>query len=158
MNLGWLKDLTKPFSTTLNAVAERLALRIGRRKPNLYVHFDPVQTVWCIAQSAQRGGSPVEYMHVVFWADLNHDDPKQTLVIVNAYPEGTQPEMETISKFSIPPGSIVHEQLSAIVLPFVAKKGEPWIGKFILVDQFDRTYKTKKIKFKWVGPVENRVP
>jgi hypothetical protein len=155
MNLGWLTDFTKPFSTTLNAVAERLALRIGRRKPRLYVHFDSIQTVWTIAHGGQPSGSAVEFMHVVFWADLNHDDPKQTLVIVNGYPEGTQPEMQSMSKFAIPPGSIVHEQLSAIVLPIKAKKGEPWIGKFILVDQFERKFKTKKIKFKWVGPVES---
>jgi hypothetical protein len=138
----------------LNAIAERLSLRIGRRKPNLYVHFNPVQTIWCIAQMGQRNGPPIELMQTVFWADLNHDDPKQTLVIVNAYPEGTEPEMSTISKFAIPPGEMVNEQLTAMVLPIKGKKGEPWIGKFILVDQFNRKYKTKRIKFKWAGPVE----
>jgi hypothetical protein len=88
LNFGWLADFTKPFSTTWNAVAVRLALRIGRRKPTLYVHFNSVQTVWCIAQTPQSSGPAIEYMHTVFWADLNHDDPKQTLIIVNAYPKG----------------------------------------------------------------------
>jgi hypothetical protein len=68
----------------LNAVAERLVLRIGRRKPNLYVHFNPVQTIWCIAQMAQQSGPAIELMQIVFWADLNLDDPKQTLIIVKA--------------------------------------------------------------------------
>ena len=93
-------------------------------------------------------------MHVIFWADLNHDDPKQTLVIVNGYPEGTRPEIQSMTKFAIPPGTMVHEQLSAIVLPVKVKTGEPWIGKFVLVDQFERKFKTKNIKFKWVGQLD----
>jgi hypothetical protein len=66
--------------------------------------------------------------------------------------------MNTISKFAIPPGAMVNEQLTAIVLPIKGKKGQPWKGRFVLVDQFERKYKTKKIKFKWVGRVENNAP
>jgi hypothetical protein len=107
--------------------------------------------LWCIAQQGQRDGSLKDMMQAMFWADFNHDDPKLTLVIVDAYPQGTRPQIGMITKFAVPPNKIVQQQVAAIVLPIIAKKGKPWVGRFILVDQFQRKYKTKKMSFRWAG-------
>ena len=151
MDFSWLSNLTKPFSSLLNPVAERIGNWLGRRKPHLFVHFNPTQMLWCIAQQGQQDGSFKEMMQAMFWADFNHDDPKATLVIVDAYPKGTHPQLGMIGKFAIPPNKIVQQQVAAIVLPIKAKKEQPWIGRFILVDQFQRKYKTKKMSFRWAG-------
>jgi hypothetical protein len=89
-------------------------------------------------------------MQAMFWADFSHDDPKQTLVIIDAYPDGTHPQIGMF-KFAIPPGKLVQEQVASFVLPVKAKKGEPWTGRFVLVDQFQRKYRTKKVTLRWVG-------
>lgn len=68
-------------------------------------------------------------MQVMFWADVTHDDPKQTLVIVDAYPVGTKALIGLVGKFAIPPGTLVHERVAAFVLPIVAEPGKPWTGE-----------------------------
>lgn len=152
MNWGWLGDLIRPFSSLLNPVAERMGSRLGRRRPRLYIHFNPTQMLWCIARQAQRDGTVVEMMQAMFWADFNHDDEKQTLVITEAYPQGTHPQFGIIEKFAIPPGRMVRQQVAAFVLPTKGKKERPWTGRFVVVDQFQRRYRTKKAAFRWVGP------
>lgn len=152
MNLSWLSNLTKPFSSLLNPIAERIGDWLGRRKPHLYLHVQPATSMWSIAPQPQRDGSSLELMHVVFCGGFNHDDRKQTLVITSAYPEGTEPKFRMIENLSIPPETIVNERVDALVLPVRAKKEKPWTGRFILVDQFQRKYKTKKITFQWAGP------
>jgi hypothetical protein len=146
VNLAWLENLTKPFSQLLNPLLERIGNRLGRRKPHLYVHVNVMQAIWCIAKNGD-----VEIMQAVFWAEFNHDDPKQTLVIMDAYPVGTRPQISATSKFSVGPGQIVTEQIGAYVLPIKGERGKPWSGRFILVDQFHRKHKTQKITLKWVG-------
>jgi hypothetical protein len=151
VNLVWLENLTKPFASLLNPIAERIGNWFGRRKPHLYVHFNINQTVWGIAQQGQRNGSSTEMMQVVFWADFNHDDPKETLIITDAYPCGTRPQIGMMDSFAVPPKQVVHHQIAAFVLPIKADKGKPWSGQFILIDQFQRKHRTKKITFQWVG-------
>lgn len=151
VELTWLSNLTKPFSSLLNPMAERIGNWIGRRKPRLYVHFNPSQMLWCIARQGQADGSFTEMMQAMFWADFNHDDPKETLVITDAYPDGTHPQLGMMVKFAIPPGEIVHEHVAAFVLPIKAEKGKAWRGRFVLLDQFQRKYKTKKVTFRWAG-------
>jgi hypothetical protein len=143
---GLIKTLTAPLA----AIAERMAQRIRRRKPNLYIHFKLNSVVWCIAQQPQKQGPPREMMQIVFWANFNHDDPTQTLVITSAYPQGTTPHVGVMT-FTIPPETMVNEQVLAIVSPIVGEKGKDWTGKIVLVDHFQREYQTKKITFKWVG-------
>jgi len=89
-------------------------------------------------------------MQLVFWADINHADDKQTLLIMGAYPDGTQPQMNT-THFKIPPSAVVYEQISAFVLPIKGERGQPWRSRFILIDQFHRKYRTQEIAFRWVG-------
>ena len=153
MDLNWLSNLTKPFSSLLNPIAERIGNWIGRRKPRLYVHFNHNQILWDIAKQTQRDGKFIEMMQVIFWADFNHDDQRETLVITNAYPKGTKPQIGMIGNFAIPPRQIVRQQVAVFVLPIKGEKGRPWVGRFVLVDQFQRKYKTKKVAFRWMGPL-----
>jgi hypothetical protein len=72
-HVGWLKA----FTGFLKTVFDRLALRFGRRKPNLYVHFQPGTCIWCIANQGSLAGPSAEYMQVMFSAGFTHDDPNQ---------------------------------------------------------------------------------
>jgi hypothetical protein len=107
--------------------------------------------VWGITRRAERDGTFTEMMQAMFWADFNHDDQRDTLVITQAYPQGTRPQMGII-KFAIPPGQMVREQIASFVLPVKGTKERPWVGRFVLVDQFRRKYRTKKAAFRWIGP------
>jgi len=91
-------------------------------------------------------------MQVVCHANLTHDDPKIALIITDAYPVGTTTQVRAMTEFKIPPHAMVKQQIVSIAGPMIAKKGSPWTGKIVLVDQFLRKYKTRKNTFKWVGP------
>ena len=151
-HLSWLSNLTKALAALLKAIAERVALWVERRKPKLYVHFNLGTLIWCIAHQQQRQGPPLEMMQVTFWAGFNHDDPKQTLVITDAYPKGTTPQLAMLDRFKIPPQTIVKEQVTTFVVPVAGEKGKAWTGRIVLVDQFQRKHKTKKATFHWAGP------
>lgn len=145
-HVGWIKSL----GGLLKAGFDRVAHWLGRRKPKLYVHFQPGTSIWCIAHSGP-GPSATEYMHLVCSANITHDDLKQAMVIVDAYPVGATSQVKAMQDFTIPPQEMVKEQIVAIVGPVVGKKGKPWTGKIVLVDQFLRKHKTEKVTFKWVG-------
>jgi len=149
---SWLSKLTELLAALLKAAADRVAPWIERRKPKLYVHPILGNMLWCIAQQPRKDGPPLEMMQITFWAHINHDDSKQALVIVDAYPVGTKPQITAMQKFKIPPGAMVKEQVSAFVVPILAEQGKPWTGRIVLVDQFQRKYKTKKMTFEWAGP------
>jgi len=91
-------------------------------------------------------------MQATFSAHFNHDDPKETIVIIDAYPKGTPAQTGLINKFTVPANEIVQREVVAIVSPVRAKKGMPWVGRFVLVDQFQRRYRTKKMTFRWIAP------
>jgi hypothetical protein len=146
-HVSWVKSL----SGLLKAGFDRIALWIGRRKPKLYVHFQPGTSLWCIAHSGP-GPSAIEYMQVICSASLTHDDHTQAMIIVDAYPVGTTSQVRALQEFTIPPHVMVKEQITAIVGPVVGKKGKPWTGKLILVDQFLRKHKTQNVTLRWVGP------
>lgn len=146
---SWAK-LWKVLPEFVADLLERAGHLLKRRKPNLYVHISVESPLWCIAGEQ---GSKNEMMQIMFSADFNHDDPKQTLVIVNAYPKGKREQKVSFpNQFVIPPCQIVSEQVAAWVIPLLATPGNNWRGRFILVDQFKRKHKTEKIVFRWAGP------
>jgi len=146
-------ELSKPILSLADPVLARVGKWLGYQKPHLYVHFQLRQLVWCIATESQQNGPPKEYMQAVFWADLNHDSD-EPLVIMSAFPDGTTPQLATATRLVIPPRQIVHSQILAIALPIRGKKGVDWRGRFVLLDQFRRKYKTQRATFRWVGPSE----
>jgi hypothetical protein len=158
MDLGWLGNLTKPFGSLLNPLAERVGNWLGRRKPRLYVHPVPAQSIWCIARQAGASSTPNEMMQITFWADLNHDDEKSALVITDAYPEGTKSQIGMVGRLTIPPHTIVHSQIAAFVQPIKGERGRAFETKFVLVDQFHLKHRTQKIVFRWVGPQQPTAP
>lgn len=152
MDWSWLGNLTKPFANVLNPITERLGKWLGGRKPRLHVHFHPIQLVWSVGNEMQVDGSMLETMHVHAAADLTHDDDKQTLLIVDVHPEGTQNRLPGMSQFRIGPREMLsHLQIVSIAFPVIGTKGQPWTGRLILVDQFERKYKTKKATYRWSG-------
>ena len=44
-----------------------------------------------------------------------------------------------------------HQRLDALVNPITGKRGQDLVTRLVLVDQFQRKYKTEKIRFRWVG-------
>jgi hypothetical protein len=151
MDLSWLGNLTKPFSSLLKPPAERIGKWLGRRKPRLFIHPNLGQSLWCITGQAGTNDPTTELMQIVFWAEITHDDDKQTLVIMDAYPDGTHSQLNSMTQFRIPPSTLVHEQISAFVLPIKGERGRPYKSRFVLIDQFHRKYKTQELVFRWVG-------
>jgi hypothetical protein len=145
-HVGWLKA----FNGVWKAFFDRLALWVSRRRPKLYVHFQPGTNIWCTANSGP-GPNPPEYMQVVCQVTITHDDPQNSLIIIDAYPVGTKTQVQALSEIKIPPHTMVKERIVSIVAPMIGEKGKPWTGKMVLVDQFLRKYKTGKMTFKWAG-------
>jgi hypothetical protein len=146
-HVSWIKSL----GGVLKAVFDRLAVAIGRRKAKLFVHFQPGTSIWCIATSGP-GLPSIEYMQIVCRASFAHDDLKEPLVIIDAYPAGTAPEVKAMEPFTIQSQELVQEQIVAIVAPVIGEKGHSWTGRIVFVDQYLRKHKTQKSTFKWVGP------
>ena len=71
MVLEWLDNLTKPFVTALNPLAERIGNFLGHRKPRLFIHPEPMQCVWCIANQGTT-----EMIQLLLFAGFTQDDPK----------------------------------------------------------------------------------
>jgi hypothetical protein len=84
-------------------------------------------------------------------ADFTHDGPREALIIVNAYPEGSK-AWHPFEKFDIPTHHLIEEHPSIFANPVVGQKGKDWTGRIIFVDQFGRKYKSPKHTFKWAGP------
>jgi hypothetical protein len=148
----WLEPITKPIGNILEPVTKRIGGFLGHPKPRLYVHFSKRQLAWCIA----GGNGQLEMMQVVCTAEIAHDDPHQTLIILDSYPNGARSEMgTTATHFVIPPETVVRETFASFSTPVIGKKGQPWTGRLVLVDQFKRKYKTERVTFQWAGAPPN---
>ena len=141
---------TRPLDVISNAVSGRLEILL-KRKPRLYVNFHPMMGLWCLAFSGEARA-----MQVCFMADFSHDDPDQTLLLIDAYIKGTKPWIRFDEPIKIPPGQLVRSNYveDIMVTPIIAPVGKNWTGRIIFIDQYHRRYKTKKFEFKWTGPME----
>lgn len=118
----------------------------------MYAHVAPASSFWCIGYAGDAKDGANQFMQTVFQAEFTHDDDKQALVIMNAYPEGTETKFAALTPFNIPPRTLVSQQVSAFVQPISPRPGETFECRYILVDQFHRKYRTQRIVFKWAGP------
>lgn len=145
---------TKPLAAISDAIAERLRL-LFRRKPKLHVHFHPTTGLWCLAS---QGGKKI--MQVGFVADFTHDDPRQTIILVDAFPEGTRSELQLFDYITIPPEELVKvgHHIWRMVTPVVGEEGKNWKGRIVLVDQGKRKYKSMEFEFIWVGGKSTAAP
>jgi len=106
-----------------------------------------MECIWCISND----GNPNAKMQVITWADLNHDDDTQTVIITDIYAEGTASHIIPVHSLAIPPHRMVHNQLACFVTPVTGTRGQRLVTRLVLVDQFKRKYKTEKISFRWIG-------
>lgn len=138
----------KPLAAVSNAIANRLKLRF-RRKPKLHVHFHPATGLWCLARQAHK-----EIMQIGFVADLTHDDPNQTVILMDAFPEGARSELPFFDYITIPPEEWIKpgRHIWMMVTPVLAEKGRNWKGRIVFVDQWKRKYKSEEeFEFLWMG-------
>jgi hypothetical protein len=146
---------TKPLSVASNSIAERLELRL-RRKPTLHIHFHPMTGLWCLAH---RGDMKI--MQIGFMADFTRDDPRQTIILMDSFPEGARSELPFQNYIEIPPEEIVTPQYQVwmMVTPVVGTEGKNWKGRIVFVDQWKRKYKSKeKFEFTWVSGKNSAPP
>lgn len=141
---------TRPFDVISNALSGRLEILL-KRKPRLFVNFHPLMELWCIAFAGDK-----KVMQVCFMADFSHDDPKQTLLLIEARLKGTKPWMRFDEPIRIPPGQLVRSKYveDFYVMPMIGTPGKNWTGRIIFKDQFHRPYKSGKFEFVWTGPTE----
>lgn len=147
----WIKTiaeaLKKPIELISTPIAEHIAAWL-KRKPQLHVHFRPYTCFWCIAKEGQ-----IPVMQLVFSADFSHDEPKEHIVLVNAYVKGAETRYPFDRVIIAPHVLAMDRHLATFVFPVVGKAGHDWRGRLILIDQHERKYNTKKVTFKWVGSV-----
>jgi len=139
-----VETLLKPFAIITTPIAERIASWL-KRKPKLHVNFHPIACVWCIAKNREE-----PLMQVRFAADLTHDDPKESLIIVDAHPDGTKLVLP-FDKISVPPHNLREVLVAVFVQPVLQVKGKDWTGRIIFIDQFGRKYKTQKHTFRGIS-------
>jgi hypothetical protein len=142
-----VEPFTKPLGVVSNAVSKRLEILL-KRKPRLYVNFHPTTSLWCLIPAGDE-----RIMEVTFTADFTHDDPDQTVLLIEAFLEGTKPKFHFDEPIDIDPEELVTSEcpISLMVTPVVGEEGKNWTGRVIFIDQLHRTYKTKKVEFKWAG-------
>ena len=138
---------TKPLGVVSDAVSKRLAILL-KRKPRLYVNFHPTTSLWCLARTGDE-----RIMQMMFMADFTHDDPDQTVILIEAYLRGTKPKFHFDETIDIDPEELVTPKYNVhfMVTPVIGEEGKNWTGRVIFIDQLHRTYKTKKVEFKWAG-------
>ncbi|MGD1216199.1 MAG: hypothetical protein ABR861_14565 [Terriglobales bacterium] len=142
---------TRPLDVISNAVSGRLEILL-KRKPRLYVNFHPMSAFWCLAFA----GGEKKAMQMSFMADFSHDDPGQTILLIDAYIKGTKPWIKFDEPIDIAPEELVtpEYQVHFMITPIIAPVGKNWTGRIIFIDQWHRRYRTKKFEFVWTGPTE----
>jgi len=106
-------------------------------------------SVWCIALAGTE-----KWMQVGFSADFTHDDPEQTLILIDAFPEGTRTAHPFREHIEIAPSELVtpEYQVWMMVKPVVSEEGKNWTTRIVFVDQLKRRYKSQRVEFTWAGP------
>jgi hypothetical protein len=140
----------RPLDVVSNALSGRLEILL-KRKPRLFVNFHPMSAFWCLAFSGKQRA-----MQVSFMADFSHDDPEQTILLIDAYLKGAKPWLRFDEPIDVAPEELVTPkyQVHFMVTPIIAPVGKNWTGRIIFIDQWHRRYKTKKFEFVWMGPTE----
>jgi len=129
---------------------------VRRRKPKIHVVYQLSQCIWCIGGQMQPKGGMKKMMQIVFWANFTTDSD-EPLVILEAYPENTTPQLSSFPS-RIEPKKLNRFMIAAFVLPILGVEGEPLRTRFILKDQYGRVYRTPATEFRFVDSGLDRVP
>jgi hypothetical protein len=127
-----------------------------RRKPKLNIVYVIGQCIWSIGGRMESDGKMKKMMQINFWAIFT-SDADEPLVILEAFPEGSEPQMSTFTHTLIPN----HPQrmmISAFVLPIMGTPGQALRTRFVLKDQYGRVYYTPKTNFRWVSSGVEKTP
>jgi hypothetical protein len=145
-----VETLLKPFTLILNPVAERIGNWL-KRKPKLHIYAHPQTRIWCYAWDG--GEKPM--MQARFDADITNDSHDESIIILDGYIEGTEPQVPFITRIEVPTTATVWGEIVCVfVRPVVGEGGKDFTGRVVLLDQFKRKHLTDEITFKWVGSTE----
>jgi hypothetical protein len=120
-----------------------------RRKPKLNFVFTIGQCTWSVGGRLQPDGRMQKLMQISFWAIIT-SDADESLVILEAYPEGTELELSNFGH-TLRPKRPQRIMISAFVLPIIGKPGDLLRTRFVLKDQYGRFYWTPKANFRWIS-------
>ena len=112
--------------------------------PTLHVAWNKGQSIWGIGAV---GTEPC--MQIGGWAHISTSNISEEILITDAYIEGT--ESRGMMPIKVHPRFVRYTQLMTFVAPVVGKAGEPFKGKFILVDHKNRKYVLEEHIFRFIG-------
>jgi hypothetical protein len=112
--------------------------------PKIHVAWNKTQSIWGLGAV---GAKPC--MQIGGWAHISASDATEEILITDAYIEGT--ESRGMMPVKVHPRFVRYTQLMTFVAPVIAKAGEPFKGKFILVDHKNRKYVLEEHTFRFIG-------
>lgn len=112
--------------------------------PTIHVAWNNAQSIWGLGAV---GTEPC--MQIGGWAHISTSNISEEIQITDAYIEGT--ESRGMMPIKVHPRFVRYTQLMTFVAPVVAKAGEPFKGKFILVDHKNRKYVLEEHTFRFIG-------
>jgi hypothetical protein len=127
-----------------------------RKKPKLNIVYQIGQCAWSVGGQLQPDGKMKKMMQISFWATFTTDGAEPVLIL-ESYPEGTEPIMSGFVH-RIEPRRLNRIMISAFVLPIFGTPGQPVKARFILKDQYGRTYLTPKTEFRFIPSGIEKLP
>jgi hypothetical protein len=112
--------------------------------PKIHVAWNKGQSIWGLGAV---GTEPC--MQIGGWAHISASDASEEILITDAYIEGT--ESRGMIPVKVHPRFVRYTQLMTFVAPVIAKAGEPFKAKFILVDHKNRKYLLEEHTFRFIG-------
>lgn len=119
-------------------------LNIRNNGPTIHVAWNRTQSIWGLGAV---GTEPC--MQIGGWAHISASNASEEILITDAYLEGT--ESRGMIPVKVHPKFVRYTQLITFVAPVVAKAGEPFKGKFVLVDHKARKYVLEEHTFRFIG-------
>lgn len=117
---------------------------LQKNEPKIHVAWNKAQSIWGLGAF---GTEPC--MQIGGWAHLSASNASEEILITDAYVEGT--ESRVMMPVRVHPKFVRYIQLMTFVAPVVAKAGEPFKTKLVLVDHKTRKYVLEEHTFRFVG-------
>ena len=114
-------------------------------------NWPKIHVAWNKAQSILGLGAvgTEPCMQIGGWAHISATDASEEILITDAYVEGT--ESRGMMPVKVHPKFVRYTQLITFVAPVIAKAGEPFKAKFVLVDHKNRKYVLDEHTFRFIG-------
>jgi hypothetical protein len=112
--------------------------------PKIHVAWNKAQSIWGLGQV---GTEPC--IQIGGWAHISVSNSNEDILITDAYVEGT--ESRGMIPVKLHPKLVRYTQLMTFVAPVIAKAGQPFKAKLILVDHRNRKYALDEHTFRFIG-------